>query len=51
MPESPKLPRGYFGMVPLAMVRNRKFRRLMTEELRRRGLGPFAAEAGTAGSS
>ena len=43
--ESPKLPRGYFGMVPLAMARNRKFRRLMADELRRRGLGPFAREA------
>jgi alkane 1-monooxygenase len=41
---SPKLPRGYFGMVPLAMGANRKFRRLMTAELRRRGLGPFASE-------
>jgi alkane 1-monooxygenase len=51
MPESPKLPRGYFGMVPLAMVRNRKFQRLMTAELRRRGLGPFAADPGAAGSS
>lgn len=42
---SPKLPRGYFGMVPLALARNRKFRRLMTEELARRGLGPFAPGA------
>lgn len=42
---SPKLPRGYFGMVPLAIARNRKFRRLMTAELRRRGLGPFGGEA------
>ena len=41
---SPKLPRGYFGMVPLAMGANGKFRRLMTAELRRRGLGPFASE-------
>jgi len=38
---SPKLPRGYFGMVTLAMLNNRKFRRLMTAELKRRGLGPF----------
>jgi alkane 1-monooxygenase len=44
MDASPKLPRGYFGMVPLAMARNRKFQRLMTAELRRRGLGPFAPE-------
>ena len=41
---SPKLPRGYFGMVTLAMLNNRKFRRLMTAELKRRGLGPFARE-------
>ncbi len=40
--ESPKLPRGYFGMVVLAFARPRKFERLMTAELRRRGLGPFA---------
>jgi len=39
--ESPKLPAGYFGMVPLAMVHNRRFQRLMTAELRRRGLGPY----------
>ena len=45
MAESPKLPRGYFGMVTLAMARNRKFQRLMTDELRRRGLGPFAEGA------
>jgi alkane 1-monooxygenase len=46
--ESPKLPRGYFGMVPLAIARNAKFQRLMTEELRRRGLGPFRAAPGAA---
>jgi alkane 1-monooxygenase len=45
MQDSPKLPRGYFGMVPLAMARNRRFQQLMTAELRRRGLGPFAADA------
>jgi alkane 1-monooxygenase len=39
--ESPKLPRGYFGMVVMVLTQNRRFRRLMTEELRRRKLGPF----------
>jgi hypothetical protein len=28
-------------MVPLAIIRNRNFQRLMTEELERRQLGPF----------
>jgi len=41
--ESPKLPYGYPPMVLLARVWNSRFQRLMTEELRRRGLGPFAA--------
>jgi alkane 1-monooxygenase len=39
---SPKLPRGYFGMVFLALARPRRFQRLMTAELERRRLGPFA---------
>jgi alkane 1-monooxygenase len=39
--ESPKLPRGYYAMVALAQLRNRKFQRLMTAELQRRRLGPF----------
>jgi alkane 1-monooxygenase len=39
---SPKLPRGYYAMVALAQLRNRKFQELMTDELRRRRLGPFA---------
>jgi alkane 1-monooxygenase len=38
--ESPKLPYGYPPMVLLASVWNSRFQRLMTEELRRRGLGP-----------
>src|SRR4029453_11595720 len=41
--ESPKLPYGYFGTVVLLLVRNARFRELMTEELRRRRLGPFPA--------
>ncbi|HEX6839021.1 MAG TPA: fatty acid desaturase [Polyangia bacterium] len=39
--ESPKLPGGYYAMVALAQMRNRTFRARMTEELRRRRLGPF----------
>jgi alkane 1-monooxygenase len=46
----PKLPRGYFGMVPLAIIRNRNFQRLMTEELARRQLGPFRPSAVSPGS-
>jgi alkane 1-monooxygenase len=42
--ESPKLPYGYPPMTLLAVVWNARFRQLMTEELRRRGLGPFAPE-------
>jgi alkane 1-monooxygenase len=40
--ESPKLPTGYFGTVLLLIVANARFRALMTLELRRRRLGPFA---------
>jgi alkane 1-monooxygenase len=47
--ESPKLPRGYYGMVVLAQLRNRTFQRLMTAELERRRLGPFAALRATNG--
>jgi len=43
--EAPVLPRGYIAMFPLVLGRNAEFRRLMTEELRRRGLGPFAERA------
>jgi alkane 1-monooxygenase len=45
--ESPKLPRGYLALFPLVLGRNARFRKLMTAELQRRGLGPFAvAERG-----
>jgi alkane 1-monooxygenase len=44
--ESPKLPYGYLRMDVLAMFENRKFQCLMSEELRRRRLGPFAASDG-----
>jgi alkane 1-monooxygenase len=40
--ESPKLPYGYPPMVLLAIAWNSRFQALMTEELRRRRLGPFA---------
>jgi len=40
--ESPKLPRGYPGMIRLVLGNNRKFQTLMTAELERRQLGPFA---------
>ncbi len=40
--ESPKLPAGYFGMVVLALAMPRRFEKLMTAELERRRLGPFA---------
>ncbi len=40
--ESPKLPAGYFGMVVLALAMPRRFETLMTAELERRQLGPFA---------
>ncbi len=46
--ESPKLPHGYPPMVLMATVWNSRFRRVMTEELRRRGLGPFALDASPA---
>jgi alkane 1-monooxygenase len=49
-PEAPILPRGYIAMFPLVLGRNREFRRQMTEELRRRGLGPFA-DGGAAGGA
>ncbi|HEY2389470.1 MAG TPA: fatty acid desaturase [Candidatus Binatia bacterium] len=41
--ESPKLPYGYFGTVVLALFRKQHLRRLLSEELERRRLGPFAA--------
>ncbi len=44
--ESPKLPSGYFGMVFLVLAQNDRFQKLMTRELKRRGLGPFSAPAG-----
>jgi len=43
--QSPKLPRGYFGMVIMVLLRNKRFVELMTEELKQRKLGPFAEDA------
>ncbi|MCA9599245.1 MAG: alkane 1-monooxygenase [Myxococcales bacterium] len=40
--ESPKLPRGYFGMVVMVLFRNRRFIELMTRRMEVRRLGPFA---------
>jgi len=48
--ESPKLPRGYPGMVRLVLGNNRKFQKLLTQELESFQLGPFSpnADAGPA---
>jgi alkane 1-monooxygenase len=40
--ESPKLPGGYLAMFPLVLARNARFQELMTTELQRKKLGPFA---------
>jgi alkane 1-monooxygenase len=42
--ESPKLPTGYFAMDYLVVFNNRRFQALMTAELRRQRLGPFAED-------
>jgi alkane 1-monooxygenase len=49
--DSPKLPYGYPVMVLMAIAWNTRFRRVMTEELRRRGLGPFASAPAQMGAS
>lgn len=43
--ESPKLPRGYMGMVVMVLLNEPRCRELMTAELSRRRLGPFAPQA------
>ena len=43
--EAPTLPSGYVGMIPLVVIKNRRFQALATEELRRRHLGPFVNES------
>lgn len=42
--ESPKLPYGYFGTTFLTLFGKKHLRRLLTAELERRQLGPFAVE-------
>jgi alkane 1-monooxygenase len=44
--ESPKLPAGYLAMFPLVLSRNGRYQRIVTAELRRRKLGPFAEAPG-----
>jgi alkane 1-monooxygenase len=39
--ESPKLPRGYLAMFPMVLGNNKRFQKLMIEELERKKLGPF----------
>ena len=48
--EAPILPSGYVGSVDMVMTRNGEFQRLATEELQRRGLGPFSEDAGAEGA-
>ncbi len=43
--ESPKLPYGYFGTTLLTLFGRKHLRRLLTQELERRQLGPFAPAA------
>lgn len=43
--DSPKLPRGYLGMVILVQFDNARAMQLLEDELRRKRLGPFAAGA------
>jgi len=46
--ESPKLPYGYFGTTLLTLFARKRIRRLLTQELERRELGPFAREVAAA---
>jgi len=48
--ESPKLPYGYFGTTLLTLFARKRIRRLLTQELERRELGPFAREIAAASS-
>ena len=51
--DSPKMPSGYYGTIVMALFANERYRTYATEELKRKGLGPFrkpadvASEAGT----
>lgn len=42
--ESPKMPRGYYGSIVLALFANDHYQEYATAELRDRGLGPFKRE-------
>jgi alkane 1-monooxygenase len=44
--EAPVLPVGYVALVDMVISRNADFRQIATDELQRRGLGPFADGAG-----
>jgi len=39
--ETAKMPKGYYGTIVLALFQNERYRELATEELKRKGLGPF----------
>ena len=39
--ESPKMPRGYYGTIAMASMRNEMYQREATAELKRLKLGPF----------
>jgi len=46
--EPPLLPFGYIGMIPLCVLRNARFQKWASLELRRKGYGPFAQSEGEA---
>ena len=46
--ESPKLPYGYFGTTLITLFARKRIRRLLTQELERRELGPFTREVAAA---
>lgn len=39
---SPKLPKGYFGMILMTQLQNRRLIQMLSEELHRKRVGPFA---------
>ena len=48
VPESPKMPFGYGAMVLMVFFDNATLRRMLTDELKRKRLGPFAEEGSQA---
>jgi alkane 1-monooxygenase len=42
---SPKLPKGYFGLILMTQFQNRRLIQMLSEELQRKRLGPFADPA------